>query len=86
VVLSRDGALRALGRAIVAPCTTNIRGLPTEVTLEPGEDPVPETCVINLDSLENVSLSLLVDHIGQLSQTRLHEVCDALEVAVDCIR
>ena len=41
VVLSRDEAVRGRRRAIVAPCTTNVRGLPSEVLLEPGEDPVP---------------------------------------------
>ncbi|HWI02833.1 MAG TPA: type II toxin-antitoxin system PemK/MazF family toxin, partial [Acidimicrobiales bacterium] len=34
VVLSRDAAIPRLRRALVAPCTTNIRGLPSEVLLE----------------------------------------------------
>lgn len=43
VVLSRTRAIAALGRVMVAPCTTNVRGLPSEVPLEPGTDPVPRT-------------------------------------------
>ena len=41
VVLSRDAAIPRLRRALVAPCTTTIRSLPSEVLLEPGDDPVP---------------------------------------------
>jgi mRNA interferase MazF len=33
VVLSRDAAIPRLRRAVVAPCTTTIRGLPSEVVL-----------------------------------------------------
>ena len=39
VVLTRDVAIPRMRRALVAPCTTTIRGLPSEVVLEPGEDP-----------------------------------------------
>jgi len=39
VVLSRDAAIPRLGRALIAPCTTTIRHIPSEVVLEPGDDP-----------------------------------------------
>ena len=84
VVLSRDAAIVRLGRAIVGPCTTVIRGLPSEVVLEPGEDPVPRRSAINLDSVESVAASLLVDRLGRLSDERIREVCAALAVAVAC--
>jgi len=84
VVLSRDVAIPRLGRALVAPCTTTIRRLPSEVLLEPGLDPVPRPCAVNLDSIESVSLGVLVERLGRLADDRLHEVCAALAVAVDC--
>ena len=84
VVLSRDVAIPRLHRALVAPCTTNIRGLPSEVLLEPGDDPVPRQSAVNLDSVESVSVGLLVERLGRLSDTRMREICRALEVAVDC--
>ncbi len=84
VVLSRDVAIPRLGRTLVAPCTTTIRGLPSEVVLEPGIDPVPRLCAVNLDSVESVSVVVLVDRLGRLSDERMREVCDALSVAVDC--
>jgi mRNA interferase MazF len=84
VVLSRDAAIPRLRRALVAPCTTTVRGLPSEVQLEPGADPVPRRCAANLDSVESISVAVLVDRIGRVSDDRLRELCAALEVAVDC--
>lgn len=84
VVLSRDAALARLETAIVAPCTTTIRGIPSEVVLEPGEDPVPTTVAVNLDALDNTPVALLVERLGCLSDERMQEVCAALEIAVAC--
>ena len=84
VVLSRDAAIPRHRRALVAPCTTTIRALPSEVLLQPGDDPVPRTSVVNLDSVESVSVGVLVERLGRLSDERMREVCDALGVAVDC--
>lgn len=84
VVLLRDAAISRLRRVLVAPCTTTIRGLPSEVVLEPGEDPIVQRCVVNLDSVESVSIAILVERLGALSDARMREVCAALAVAVDC--
>lgn len=63
---------------------TTVRGLPSEVALEPGDDPVPQRCVLNLDVPETVPMSLLTQRLGRLSDERVQQVCDALAVAVDC--
>lgn len=84
VVISRDAAIPRLRRALVAPCTTTIRGLPSEVVLEPGDDPVRRRSAVNLDSVESVSIAVLVEPLGRLSDDRMQQVCAALEVAVDC--
>lgn len=84
VVLSRDAAIPRLRRALVAPCTTTIRGLPSEVVLEPGEDPISRRSAVNLDSVESVAVAVLVDRIGVLSSARMTEICAALGVATDC--
>ena len=84
VVLSRDAAIPRLRRAVIAPCTTTIRGLASEVILEPGDDPVRRRTAVNLDSIESISVSVLTDRIGRLSDARMSEICDALAVAVDC--
>lgn len=84
VVLSRDASIPRLRRTLVAPCTTTIRGLPSEVVLEPGEDPIGRLSAVNLDSVESVSLAVLVERIGRLSDARMRQICAALEIAVDC--
>lgn len=84
VVLSRDAAIPRLRRTLVAPCTTTIRGLASEVVLEPGADPISRRSAVNLDSVESVSLAVLVDRLGRLADSRMREICAALEVAVAC--
>jgi mRNA interferase MazF len=84
VVLSRQVAIPRLRRALVAPCTTTVRGLPSEVVLEPGDDPVPKQSAVNLDSVESVSIGVLVERLGRLSDDRMRELCTALAVATAC--
>lgn len=84
VVLSRDAAIPRLRRTLVAPCTTTVRGLASEVVLEPGDDPVPRRCAVNLDSVESVSVAVLVERVGRLSGDRMRQVCAAISVAVEC--
>ena len=84
VVLSHDAVIPRHRRVLVAPCTTTIRGLVIEVGLEPGEDPIPRRCVVNLDSVESVSVAILVERLGRLADTRMRQICEALAVAVDC--
>ena len=84
VVLSRDAAIPRLRRVLIGPCTTTIRGIASEVVLEPGEDPIPRASVVNLDSVESVSVGVLVERLGRLSDDRMRQICVALEVAVAC--
>ncbi len=86
LVLTRDEAIPRLGRTLVALCTTNVRGLRSEVLLDPEHDPVPQATAVNLDSIESVDLPSLVQRMGRLSYDRMQEVCAALEVAVGCSR
>ena len=84
VVLSRDAAIPRLRRALIGPCTTTIRGIPTEVVLEPGDDPIPLVSAVNLDSVESVFIASLVERLGRLSDGRMRQICNALEIAIDC--
>ena len=86
MVLSRDVAIPRLRRALIGPCTTTIRDIPTEVRLEPGADPIPRVSVVNLDSVESVSIGTLVERIGRLSDERMRQICTALDTAVACAR
>jgi mRNA interferase MazF len=83
VVLSRPEAIPHLARVLVAPATTNVRGLPSEVALDE-DDGMPRPCVLTLDTPELVSKALLVEFITALSPVRMLEVCRALNTAVNC--
>ena len=83
-MLSRDAAIPRLRRALIGPCTTTIRGIPSEVVLEPAEDPIPCISAVNLDSVESVPIATLVERLGRLSDERMRQICDALEIAVAC--
>ena len=85
VVLSRDVAIPRLRRTLVAPCTTTIRGLHSEVVLEPNDDPIPRRSAVNLDSIESVSIGALTERLGRLSDDRMRQICAAMSVAVDCL-
>jgi len=52
--------------------------------VEPGGDPVPQRSAVNLDSVESVSISMLVERLGRLGGERMREICAALDVATDC--
>jgi mRNA interferase MazF len=54
------------------------------VVLQPDADPVPRRSSINLDSVESVSVAVLVERLGRLGEDRMREVCAALDVAVEC--
>ncbi len=84
VVLSRDAVIPRHRRALVAPCTTTIRNLPSEVLLEPGDDPVPVRSAVNLDLVESVSIAILVERLGRVAEARMRQICTALAIAVDC--
>jgi mRNA interferase MazF len=81
VVMHRDFAGRALNELLVAPLTTTIRDLPTAVRLGPA-DGIDRDCVAMLDALTLLPKDRLVRRIGLLSAERMHELCDALAIAV----
>jgi mRNA interferase MazF len=68
---------------LVASSTTTIRGLAGEVVLETGSDPISRRSAVNLDSVERVSVAVLLSRLGRLSDTQIDAICAALEVAID---
>lgn len=83
LVLTRSQAIPVLRDVLVAPLTTTIRGIPTEVRLG-RDDGVPAECVVSLDNLQPTERILLGDPITSLSGPRMHEVCRALAIATGC--
>jgi len=83
LVLTRSSALTYLSRATVAPVTSTIRGVPSEVALGP-EDGMKHACVVNLHNVMTVSQSNLGRRLTQLGPRRMREVCLALGFALGC--
>lgn len=82
-ILTRDEAIPLLRSVLIAPATTLIRGIPTEVELDPG-DGMPKPCALSLDNLQAVSKSHLESRITSLSAERMNQLCAALAAATDC--
>jgi len=83
LVLSRQKALDHLHTATVAPITSAIRGLPSEIRLGV-EDGLKSECVANLDHIITVAQSELRRLVGHLDERRMREVCTAIDVALGC--
>lgn len=83
LVLSRPEALAVLQTAIVAPITSTIRGLPSEVVIGIDEG-LKRNSAVNLDNVQTVEQLRLRHFVGTLSPERLEQVCRALGVATGC--
>ena len=83
LVMTRSAAVPVLHGVLAAPVTRTIRGIPTEVQLEP-EDGMPTECAASFDNLRVVPKAFLVERQCALAPTRLADACGALRAAVDC--
>ncbi len=83
IVLTRDPLGRLLHSVIVAPVTSTIRGLSTEVHLGP-DDGIQLPSVANLDNVQLLSRERFRRRIGRARPATMSAVCVALSAAVDC--
>lgn len=83
VVLTRPSVLPLLHTAMVAPVTSNIRGLPSEVPVGVGEG-LKHDSVVNLDWVQTVEQRRLKQYVGSLDDRKMAQVCRALAVATGC--
>ncbi len=83
VVLTRESAIGYLSAITVAPITSSIRGVPSEVLLTEA-DGMKTTCAVNLHNIVTVSKAHLGRRVAVLSPERLGEICAALGFALGC--
>ncbi len=83
VVLTRDSAIAYLSTVTVAPITSTIRDVPSEVRLDEA-DGMKSPCAVNLHNVVTVPKAHLGRRVAVLSPERLVEVCAALGFAVGC--
>lgn len=85
VLLTRQAVIGRLRSVVVAPCTTTVRGLPSEVHLGP-DDGLPKPCVANLDNLTLVDVGALGELVTVLDAGVMARICDAANAALGCDR
>lgn len=83
LILTRGSAIAYLSRVTVAPITSTIRGVPSEVALGI-EDGMRKPCAANLHNVITVSQQVLGRRLTELSPRRMREVCAALAFALGC--
>jgi len=81
LVLTRDSALEFLSDVTIAPITSTVRDIPSEVALGP-EDGLPKACAVNLDHVQTVPVGRLGPRIARLDAACMVRVRAALAFAL----
>jgi len=83
VVLTRDTAIGHLSTVTIAPITSTIRGVPSEVVLDI-DDGMKAPCAVNLHNAVTVSQDRIGRRLARLGARRMNEVCLALRFSLGC--
>ena len=81
LILTRSSAIGFLTALTIAPITTTVRSIPSEVFLT-REDGLLTDCAVNLDNIQTVPKANLGLLIASLSPERMREVRRALSFAL----
>ena len=83
LLLTRDSILGALGSVTVAPITSTIREVDSEVRLGI-DDGMKAPCALNFHSVMTVRKNAIGRRVASLSPERMGEVCAAMNYALGC--
>ena len=81
LIVTRDSAIEVLNSVTIAPITSTIRSIPTEVVLTK-DDGLPNTCAANFDNLQTVPKSNIGDRIARLTARKMKEAGAAASFAL----
>lgn len=81
VVLTRDSIIPQIGEVTVAPVTSTIRDIPSEVLLD-REDGMPRACAVNCDHMQTIAKAKIGSRITSLAPVRMRELRDAIAFAI----
>jgi mRNA interferase MazF len=82
LILTRDSVLEYLGEVTVAPITSTVRDIPSEVFLSK-QDGMTKDCAINLDHIQTVSKGKIGSLITTLSADKLERASEAIQFALN---
>jgi mRNA interferase MazF len=83
VILSRQAVIPLLRTVMVAPITSTVHGVPSEVSVGP-EHGLKRSSAINLDHIQTVDKARLHSFVAHLPPQVMKQVCTALAVATGC--
>lgn len=83
LILTRESAIGHLATVTVAPISSTIRSVPSEVILDV-DDGMKDRCAVNLHNTVTVSQERLGRRVSSLNAERMHEVCAALRFSLGC--
>jgi mRNA interferase MazF len=83
VVLTRGSAIGYLSTVTIAPVTSSIRGVPSEVILGE-EDGMKAPCAVNLHNAVTVPQQRLGRRVAHLTSVRMNQICAALRFSLGC--
>ena len=81
LILTRDSAVEFLGEVTVAPITSTVRDIPSEVLLTKA-DGMPRDCAVNLDHLQTVAKGIIGSLITTLSASKMEQMRPSLLFAL----
>jgi mRNA interferase MazF len=82
LILTRNSVIPYLGELTIAPITTTVRDIPSEVFLFQS-DGMPRNCAINCDHIQTVSKSRIGSLITSLPLEKMDQVSRAISFALD---
>ena len=82
LILTKDSILNYLGEVTIAPITSSVRDIPSEVPLSQN-DVMPRICAVNLDHIQTVPKAKLESMLTLLSRNKLEEVSEAIRFALN---
>ena len=82
LILTRDSILDYLGEVTIAPITSTVREIPSEVFLSK-EDGMPRDCAVNFDHIQTVSKGKIGALIATISPGKNKKIREAILFALD---
>ena len=82
LILTRNSAINYLGEITIAPITSTIRSIPTEVVLDE-KDGMKNICAVNLDHMQTIPKSRIGAFITKLSTLKMQQISKAFAFALE---
>ena len=83
LVVSRDSANAVMKRVLVAPITSRVRSIPSELPVGSDEG-LPIDSVASFDNLQPFPTAMLTRRLGKLADARLNLICVVAGATLDC--